>query len=59
MLSKNYCAYNDKLAKTSKDMVTKIPAVADAVCCTTRASASDIFADWSKNSADRTFLDEA
>ncbi|RSL87080.1 hypothetical protein CEP52_015632 [Fusarium oligoseptatum] len=42
-----------------RDLATRILEVADVVCYTTHASTKDIPADWSRDKAQSTFLDEA
>ncbi|RSM15178.1 hypothetical protein CDV31_005112 [Fusarium ambrosium] len=42
-----------------RDLATRILEVADVVCCTTHASTKDILADWARDKAQSTFLDEA
>ncbi|KAL6409935.1 DNA helicase [Ilyonectria robusta] len=51
--------YNSEIAETFKDVVTRILAVADVVCCTTHASTKDILGLWACRTAKTTFLDEA
>ncbi|RMJ05216.1 hypothetical protein CDV36_014111 [Fusarium kuroshium] len=42
-----------------RDLATRILEVADVVCYTTHASTKDILADWARDKAQSTFLDEA
>ncbi|RTE77769.1 hypothetical protein BHE90_007737 [Fusarium euwallaceae] len=45
-------------SQTFRDLATRILEVADVVCCTTHASTKDILADWAREKAQSTFLDE-
>lgn len=51
--------YSVANSNTFRDVATRILAVADVVCCTTYASTQDILAQWTRNTAKFTFLDEA
>ncbi|KAM0413566.1 hypothetical protein ACHAPT_013657, partial [Fusarium lateritium] len=46
-------------SQSFKELAVRILKVADVVCCTTYASTMDILADWTRNTAKSTFLDDA